>query len=175
MVFGPGITTVGCSVTLIGVPLPQVAEYPYLGVTLTTSLSWVPHIRKLISRGHHLYAQSVSWCSSERLGVQVGGAPFHDVCVAERVLRVRVLSWFCSRHAPITWSTTSLGSVPSGVRHRGAPNAAVRVEVGCPDAQLLVTGRLLSLYGRLSSLPMGDHVTPSGTGVPTSCLSLPIR
>ena len=32
---------------------------------------------------------------------------------------------------------------------RGSPNAAVYVEVGWPDAQ--------SLYGRLSSLPMGDH------------------
>ena len=41
--------------------------------------------------------------------------PFPDVCVAECVLGLRVLSWFCSRHAPIRWSTRSLGSVPSGV------------------------------------------------------------
>ena len=42
---------------------------------------------------------------------------------------------------------------------RGSPNAAVHVGVGWPDAQRLVTGRLLSLYGRLNSFPKG-HRSP---------------
>ena len=58
MVFGPGRSW-GSS--------PQ---YPHFGVTLTTSFSWVSHIRKLISWGHRLFTQCVSWCFSESLPVQ---------------------------------------------------------------------------------------------------------
>ena len=39
-----------CSVTLAWISPPQVSEYPYLGVTLTASLTWCPHIRKFVSR-----------------------------------------------------------------------------------------------------------------------------
>ena len=159
MVFGPGKTTVGCSVTLGGVPLPQVAEYPYLGVTLTTSLSWGPHIRKLISRGHRLFAQCVSWCSSERLPFQFASHLFLTYVLPS-------VSWgceFCFGSSPAIrlldgvlrrWCRCLLGW------RRRSPNAAVHVEVGWPDTQRFVTNRLLSLrapqllaHGRLFSLP----------------------
>ena len=65
MVFGPTRLVLICAVTLAGVPLPQVSEYPSLDVTLTSSLIWVPHIRKLIARSNRLFAQCVSWCRSE--------------------------------------------------------------------------------------------------------------
>ena len=61
MVFGPARLVPICAVTLAGVPLPQVSEHPYLGVTLTSSLTCVPH------RGNRLFAQCVSWCRSEHL------------------------------------------------------------------------------------------------------------
>ena len=165
---------------------PQVAEYPYLGVTLTTSLSWVPHIRKLISRGHRLFAQCVSWCSSERLPVQFASHLFLTYVLPS-------VSWgceFCLGSAPAMrlldgalrrWGRCLLGWP------RGSPNAAVHVEVGWPDAQRLVTGRLLSLYGRLSSLPMGDHsplpelvfrvmsVSPNSMSAVCNALCVPYR
>ena len=173
MVFGLGRTTIGCSVTLALVPLPQDAEYPYLGVTLTTSLSWVPHIRKLISRGHRLFAQRVSRCFSERLPVQFASHHFLTYVLPN-------VSWgceFCLGSAPAMrlldgalrrWSRCLLGWP------RGSPNAAMHVEVGWPDAQRLrqCTWKwagptrndlsqagywLPSHQGRLSSLPMGDR------------------
>ena len=67
IVFGPARLVPICAVTLAGVPLPQVSECPYLRVTLTSSLTWVLHIRKLIARGNRLFAQCVSWCRSEHL------------------------------------------------------------------------------------------------------------
>ena len=170
MVFGPGRTTVGCSVTLAGVPLPQVAEYPYLGVTLTTSLSWVPHVRKLISRGHRLFAQCVSWCSSERLPFQFASHLFLTYVLPS-------VSWgceFCLGSAPAMrlldgalrrWCRCLLGWP------RRSPNAAVHVEVGWPDTQRLVTGRLLSLRAP-QLLAHGRSFSPSCTGVPRHvCLS----
>ena len=61
MVFGPQRHVLPCSVTLAGTLLPVVSEYPYLGVILTPSLSWTPHVRHLVSRGNRLFAQCVAW------------------------------------------------------------------------------------------------------------------
>ena len=44
MVFGPQRHVPPCSVTLAGTLLPVVSECPYLGVILTPSLSWTPHV-----------------------------------------------------------------------------------------------------------------------------------
>ena len=143
MVFGPGRTTVGCSDFSWG-SSPTGCRIP---------IPW--------RDSHHLpflcssFAQCVSWCSSERFPVQFASHPFLTYVVPS-------VSWgckFCLGSAPAMrlldgalrrWSRCLLGWP------HGSPNAAVHVEVGWPDAQRLVTGRLLSLYGRLSSLP-GDR------------------
>ena len=55
---------------------------------------------------------------------------------------------------------------------RGSPVAAVHLESGWPDAQRLITGRLLSLFGRITSMPIGDYSLLPATvsRVMASCL-----
>ena len=152
MVFGPARLVPICAVTLAGVPLPQVSEYPYLGATLTSSLTWVLPIRKLNARGNRLFAQCVSWCRSEHLPLVFASNLFHTY-VSPSVL------WgaeFCSGSAPAVrlldrairrWTRCLLGWP------RGSPVPAVHLESGWPDAQRLITGRL---FGRITSMPIGD-------------------
>ena len=45
------------------------SSYHYLGVVLTPSLRWDAHVAHLVSRGHRLFAQCVSWARSEGLSV----------------------------------------------------------------------------------------------------------
>ena len=95
MVFGPTGLVPICAATLAGVPLPQVSECPHLSVTLTSTLTWVPHIRKLIARGNHLIAQC-AWCCSEHLPLVFASKLFHT-CMLPNVL------WgaeFCSGSVP---------------------------------------------------------------------------
>ena len=54
MIFGPHSRVPSCAVTLAGSLLPIVNEYTNLGVVLTPSLTWLPHVRHLISRGNRL-------------------------------------------------------------------------------------------------------------------------
>ena len=104
-----------CSVTLAGGPLPQVSECPYFGVTLTSSLSWVPDIRKLISRGKRLFAQCVSWCRTEHLPLALASNLFRTYVLPS----VSCGAEFCSGSAP-------------------------------------AVGRLLSLFGRITSMPIEE-------------------
>ena len=96
MVFGPARLVPICAVTLAGVPLPQVSEYPYLGVTLTSSLTWVHHIRKLFARGNCLFAQCVSWCRSETSASGFRIKPLPHLRVAECIVGCRILFWVSS-------------------------------------------------------------------------------
>ena len=97
--------------------------------------------------------------------------PFPDVCVAECVLGLRVLSWFCSRHALVRWSTTSLVSMPSGVaswfseRGNARGSGLARHATTC-HRQVAVSPRAPQL------LTHGRSFSPSCTGVPRHvCLS----
>ena len=50
-----------------GVPLPLVQQYRYLGVVLSPTLSWRPHVDLLCSRGDRLFHQASAWCVGEGL------------------------------------------------------------------------------------------------------------
>ena len=69
MIFGPARSRPSCRVCLSGQLLPVVSSYRYLGVVLTPSLRWDAHVSHLVSRGHRLFAQCVSWARSEGLSV----------------------------------------------------------------------------------------------------------
>ena len=60
MLFGPRRNLPACNVTLVGVALPVVTEYKYLGVVLSPTLSWAAHIQHMLARGNRLFAQCVS-------------------------------------------------------------------------------------------------------------------
>ena len=127
----------------------------FLSIHTTSSLSWVPHIRKLISRGNRLFAQCVSWCRSEHLSLAFASNLFHTDVLPS-------VSWgaeFCSGSTPAArlldgairrWSRCLLGAP------RGSPVAVDHLESGWPDAQRLITCRLLSLFGRITSMPIRD-------------------
>ena len=156
MIFGPRTRVPSCTVTLAGSSLPIVKEYTYLGVVLTSSLSWLPHVRHLISRGNRLFAQCVSWCRSDRLPVHFAASLFKSYVLPS-------ISWgleFCLISSPAIrlldgalrrWGRHLLGW-PSG-----SPNAAVFLELGWPDALHLCTERLLSLFGRALAMPCGER------------------
>ena len=56
--------------------------------------------------------------------------PFPDVCVAERVLGLRVLSWFCSRHAPFFFTPLrTKKSCPTSHKRHNAPDSHLREPV----------------------------------------------
>ena len=44
------------------VSLPLVPQYRYLGVTLTPTLSWGPHVDLVCARGDRLFHQACAWC-----------------------------------------------------------------------------------------------------------------
>ena len=58
-----------CSVHLGGVSLPLVPQYRYLGVTLTPTLSWGPHVDLVCARGDRLFHQACAWCRGEGLSL----------------------------------------------------------------------------------------------------------
>ena len=66
MVFGPLRGRPDCCVHPGGVPLPLVQQYRYLGVVLSPSLSWRPHVDFLCSRGDRLFHQA-SACALVRV------------------------------------------------------------------------------------------------------------
>ena len=145
MIFGPRTRVLSCAVTLAGSSLPIVKEYTYLGVVLTSSLSWLPHVRHLISRGNRLFAQCVSWCRSDRLPVHFAASLFQSYVLPS-------ISWgleFCLNSSPAIRLLD--GALRRWCRHllgwpSGSPNAAVFLEPGWPDALHLCTERLLSLF-----------------------------
>ena len=138
---GPARLVPICAVTLAGVPLPQVSEFPNLGVTLTSSLTWVPHIRKLIARGNRLFAQCVSWCRSEHLPLVFASNLFHTYVLPSvlwgaefcsgSVPAVRLLDGAIRRWSDVCWG--GLAGLPSqqftwnlaGLTRRGSS------QVGC--------------------------------------------
>ena len=96
MIFGPRSRVPSCAVTLAGSLLPVVNEYTYLGVVLTPSLTWLPHVRHLISRGNRLFAQCVAWCCSDRLSVHFAASLFRSYVLPS-------ISWgleFCLNSSP---------------------------------------------------------------------------
>ena len=154
MVFGPRRRVPDCHVQLNGVSLPVVLSYKYLGVVVTPALSWSKHVQHLVSRGNRLFAQCVPWCRAEHL-------PVH---MASSIFSVYVLS-------SVSWSFEFCTQSPSALRFMdkalrrwgrhllgwpaGSPCAGVLCELGWPDAEHLVLGRLLSLLGRTSSMAQG--------------------
>ena len=154
--FGPQRHVPPCSVTLAGVLLPVVFEYPYLGVILTPSLSWTPHVRHLVSRGNRLFAHCVAWCKSERLPLRFASTLFTSYVLPS-----------------ISWGSEFLISSPPALRllnsalrrwerfllgwPLGSPIASVFLELGWPDAEHLASSRLLSLFGRVHAMPSGDR------------------
>ena len=110
------------------VPLPQVSEYPHFGVTLTSSLIWVPHIRKLQTSAlvfasnlfHTFVLPSALW----------GAVP-----------AVRLL-----HRATRRWSRCLLGWP------RGSPVPAVHLESGWPDAKRLITRLVVEIVLRFQPL-----------------------
>ena len=108
-----------------------------------SSLTWVSHIRKLITRANRLFAQCMSWCCSEHLPLVFPSKLFHTFVLPSVLLcsgsvpAVRLLDRTIRR-----WSRCLLGWP------RGSPIPAVHLESDWPDAQRQITGRLLSLFGR---------------------------
>ena len=76
MVFGPLRGRPDCSVHLGGVSLPLVPQYRYLGVTLTPSLSWGPHVDLVCARGDRLFHQACAWCRGEGLPLSFSSSVF---------------------------------------------------------------------------------------------------
>ena len=156
MIFGPRTRIPPCAVTLAGSSLPIVQEYTYLGVVLTSSLSWLPHVRHLISRGNRLFAQCVSLCRSDRLPVHFAASLFKSYVLPS-------ISWgleFCLNSSPAIRLLD--GALRRWGRHlfgwpSGSPNAAVFLELGWPDALHPCTERLLSLFGRALAMPCGER------------------
>ena len=117
------------------------------------------HIRKLISRGNRLFAQCVSWCRSEHLPLAFASNVFHTDVLPS-------VSWgaeLCSGSTPAVRLLD--GAIRRGSRcllgwPRRSPVDAVHLESGWPDAQRLITGRLLSLFGRITSMPIGNCSPP---------------
>ena len=98
---------------------------------------------------------------------------FPDVCVAECVLGLRVLSWFCSRHAPVRWSTTSLVSMPFGVASSFSERGSAR---GSGLARHATTCHKPVAVSTGASAPCPwEIVLPFLHWCSTSCLSLPTR
>ena len=58
------------------VPLPLVQQYRYLGVVLSTTLSWRPHVDFLYSRGDRLFHQASAWCLGEGLPLSFSSSVF---------------------------------------------------------------------------------------------------
>ena len=61
-----------CCVHLGGVPLPLV----WLGVVLSPTLSWRPHVDFLCSRGDRLFHQASAWCLGEGLPLSFWSSVF---------------------------------------------------------------------------------------------------
>ena len=126
--FGIALVVPSCAVTLAGSLLPVVNEYTYLGVVLTPSLTWLPHVRHLISRGNRLFAQCVAWCCSDRLSVHFAASLFRSYVLPS-------ISWgleFCLNSSPAVRLTD--GALRRWGRHllgwpSGSPNAAVSLNL----------------------------------------------
>ena len=76
MVFGPLRGRPDCSVHLGSVSLPLVPQYRYLGVTLTPTLSWCPHVDLVCARGDRLFHQACAWCRGEGLSLSFSSSVF---------------------------------------------------------------------------------------------------
>ena len=155
MIFGPRRNLPACIVTLGGIALPVVSEYKYLGVVLSPTLSWAAHVQHVVNRGNRLFAQCVSWCrADERL-------PLH---MASSIFLVHVLPSIAWGSEFLATSPTALKSLDRALRKwgrfllgwpTGSPNVGVLVELGWPDAERISSGRLLSLFGRVTSMISG--------------------
>ena len=123
---------------------------------VTSSLSWLPHVRHLVSRANRLFAQCVSWCRSDRLPVHFAASLFKSYVLPS----ISCGLGFCLNSSPAIrlldgalhrWGRHLLGW-PSG-----SPNAAFFLELGRADAQHLCTERLLSLFARAPAMLCGER------------------
>ena len=151
MIFGPRRNLPACNVTLGGIALPVVSEYKYLGVVLSPTMSWAAHVQHVVNRGNRLFAQCVSWCRAERL-------PLH---MASSIFVLPSIAWGSEF---LSASPTALKSLDRALRRwgwfllgwpTGSPNVGVLVELGWPDAERISSCRLLSLFGRVTSMISG--------------------
>ena len=140
MIFGPRRNLPACNLTLRGVALPVVSEFKYLGVVLSPTLSWAAHVQHVVNRGNRLFAQCVPWCA-ERF-------PLHMASSIFLVYVLPSIAWG-SEFLAAPWGRFLLGW-PTG-----SPNVGVLVELGWPDAERISPGRLLSLFGRVTSMING--------------------
>ena len=97
VVFSPLHGHPDCCVHLSGVPLPLVQQHRYLGVVLSPTLSWRPHVDFLCSRGDRLFHQASAWCLNEGLPLSFSSSVRH-LCPLERFLlssSLTILPPFC--------------------------------------------------------------------------------
>ena len=156
MIFGPARSRPSCRVCLSGQPLPVVSSYRYLGVVLTPSLRWDAHVAHLVSRGHRLFAQCVSWARSEGLSVSFAHFLLATYVFPSAMYGTEFVG-DCARSlaqldlAQRRWGRHLLGW-PAGT-----PCAAVLYELALLDSLRVATGRSLSLFGRLHTLSSGGR------------------
>ena len=147
MVFGPPNGHPDCCVHLGGVPLPLVQQYRYLGVVLSPSLSWRPHVDFLCSRGDRLFHQASAWCLGEGLPLSFSSSVFVTYVLSSSSFGLEFIAddppalqqFNLALHR---WCRHLLGW-PSA-----SPVAAVHWELGIGDALHLALGLAFSLFGR---------------------------
>ena len=76
MIFGPLRSRPDCCAHQGSVPLPLVQQYRYLGVVLSPTLSWRPHVDFICSRGDRLFHQASAWCLGEGLPLSFSSSVF---------------------------------------------------------------------------------------------------
>ena len=114
MVFGPRRCVPSCTVHLGGVLLPIVTEHRYLGVNLTSTLSWVAHTRHLVTRANRLLAQCVAWCRTEGLSLRFAST-LHFPRLAQHLLGDRIFLHFSSFPPVGGLCSASVGCIPPGM------------------------------------------------------------
>ena len=115
--FGIALVVPSCAVTLAGSFLPVVNEFTYLGVVLTPSLTWLSHVRHLISRGNRLFPSvslgvarsSLSAFRCLRLSV---------LCASQHFMGIGVLPFFQSRCSVDRRRSAQVGSSSSRLAFR---------------------------------------------------------
>ena len=162
MVFGPPRGRPDCCVHLGGVPLPSVQQYRYLGIVLSPTLSWRPHVEFLCSRGDRLFHQASAWCLGEGLPLSFSSSVFVTYVLSSSSFGFEYIA-----DDPLALQQFNL-ALRHWCRHllgwpSASPVAAVHWELGISDALHLALGRarfsgacplLIMLHLALRSLPV---------------------
>ena len=135
-----------------GVSLPLVPQYRYLGVTLTSTLSWGPHVDLVCARGDRLFHQACAWCRGE--GFLLICSSFGLEFVGDDPAALQQLNLSLRR-----WCLHLLGW-PSA-----SPVAAVHWELGIGCALRLALGRAFSLFGCLCAMNHSSARPPGPASV----------